>query len=680
MKKYIVSALLLLTVPALAQIPTARQEVLEAERNRPNDPWPRGLGHVVLATPGSLEIQKAYHEPGGSFSPEFRSFGVSLWVTDQQGVIEKTSDSIGLTDIKQRFVWHQGQLTPSIQTDTEEYQTEWSVGSPQGTSRLLLMTRPAKDHKILVVVRSVGPAGSRIESLTWRDGKLRVNGRYSLRVTPPPAVVYVGPEGPQGWTTAQGSSTECHGHDGWCYARFDLGGKGEFTVDISDAFWRPVLQLPARDTRSALHIELPDRRLADSLNAQVAHLLMSTVEGQTRPGEPNQYPLAWLRDGTYQVAALARAGRLDAAQELAHYFAEKDFFGGFGAEGDAPGLSLWALEEVAMRVNSRDFDEFLWPHVRRKAEFILGMMSTKQPIERIFAGPLVPIHRAVPDIYEVAQPAQDGLLMGRMDLHHPTFFVTAVNYNGLKLAADLADRVGAESDAQRWRAAAAELKQAWNVNYRPNEPDDRTFMSGLWPNWIASNRAEYQKGLDLHWTAGDSSNWDDARGTFREAPMWTYFTFAFAHLYLYLDQPERTWQTLEWFWDHQPSPGLYSWWEGNGEENNFHEWEYVRGWVKPSHVTPHYWAAAECLLLQIDMLTYVDELTGDSTVVIGSGIPASWCTQPMKVQGVVTNVGRVDWTWDGKAMQVKIRGRRSPVRLGRGFPKNAAVQVEYAKE
>ena len=72
---------------AMAQIPTPRQEVLEAQRARPADPWPRGLGHVVLAVPGSLEAQKAYHEPGGSFSPEFRSFGVSFCITDPQGVI-----------------------------------------------------------------------------------------------------------------------------------------------------------------------------------------------------------------------------------------------------------------------------------------------------------------------------------------------------------------------------------------------------------------------------------------------------------------------------------------------------------------------------------------------------------------------------------------------------------------
>ena len=500
MRRSFFIAFLLFTATAMAQIPTARQDVLEAQRVRPHDPWPRGQGHVVLTLPGTLEIQKGYHEPGGSFSPEFRSFGVSFWVADPHGAILKTSDDIDLADIEQRFLWRVGQLVPSIRTDTAEYQSEWSVGAPQGTSRLVLKTRPAGDHRILLVVRGVGPAGARLDSLTWGNGKLRVNGRYSLRITPAASAVYVGPEGPEGWTTARGPSTECHGHDGWCYARFELGGKGEYTVDIADAFWRPVFPLPARETRSTLNVELPDRRFVDSLNAQVAHLLMGTVEDQIRPGEPNQYPLAWLRDGAYEVVALARAGQLDTARELVRYFAEKDFFGGFGSEGDAPGLSLWALEEVASRVNSRDFDRFLWPHVRRKADFILGMMTTREPIERIVPGSLVPVHRAEPDIYQIAQPARDGLIMGRMDLRFPVFFVTAVNCHGLELAADLADRVAAASDAQRWRAAAAQLKEAWNRNYQPSEPDERTFMSGLWPTWIAApSRAAYRQGLDKQW-------------------------------------------------------------------------------------------------------------------------------------------------------------------------------------
>src|ERR1043166_8151301 len=47
----------------LAQSP--RLDVIHAMLERPNDPWPRGKGHVVLAVPGCSEASKGYHEPGG---------------------------------------------------------------------------------------------------------------------------------------------------------------------------------------------------------------------------------------------------------------------------------------------------------------------------------------------------------------------------------------------------------------------------------------------------------------------------------------------------------------------------------------------------------------------------------------------------------------------------------------
>jgi hypothetical protein len=47
----------------------------------------------------------------------------------------------------------------------------------------------------------------------------------------------------------------------------------------------------------------------------------------------------------------------------------------------------------------------------------------------------------------------------------------------------------------------------------------------------------------------------------------------------------------------------------------------------------------------------------------------------MKTDGMLTKLGRVDWNWDGKAMLVKIEGKRVPVRLGSGFPAGARVSV-----
>ena len=42
------------------RIGDARLSVLQAMRDRPDDPWPRGTGHVPLGPLGSLETEKGY--------------------------------------------------------------------------------------------------------------------------------------------------------------------------------------------------------------------------------------------------------------------------------------------------------------------------------------------------------------------------------------------------------------------------------------------------------------------------------------------------------------------------------------------------------------------------------------------------------------------------------------------
>ena len=108
---------------------------------------------------------------------------------------------------------------------------------------------------------------------------------------------------------------------------------------------------------------------------------------------------------------------------------------------------------------------------------------------------------------------------------------------------------------------------------------------------------------------------------------------------------------------------MYTWWEGNGEENTFHRWEQVRGWVNPPYVTPHYWTAAEMLLLQLEMLAYLD---GD-TLVVGAGVPADWLTQKMSVRGLPFGGRKIDWEWDGRRLRVDQHGGTYKVRPAGAF-------------
>ena len=588
-----------------------RQAVRVQMERRPADLWPRGTGHVLLAVPHSDLDSKAYHEPGGSFSPGVNSFGIAIWACDAEGRVQSSSDTIALDRLSQRFDWSGDRAIPAIRTETPHYTCRWSLDAPQ---RWILRFEAVKDCRITIAIRGVGPAAGPVHHLRWSEGVLEVNRRWRVRVIPALSAVYLGSEDTPGWREETPQGGEHHDDDGWGYARLVLGpGRDLPQVQIEDNLFPAGSWEAPKAESPSLQLDLPDPRFGASLRAQVAHLLMGTVHDQTRPGEPVNYPLNWLRDGAYVLAGLARAGALDSARQLSKPFAEEDFFGGFGPEADAPGLAIWALEEVASRVGDRHYDQQLWPHVCRKAELIQEMRRTKVPMHRPVAGPIVPSVLRKPELPLVCEPPAQGLIMGRMDWQRPVLFVNAVSYAGLLSAARLADRLDHSDQAEQWRKEASEIQTAWQRALRPPQTDNaRTYIAALWPSEIARPvQEEFAGVLQARW----SRSWD-AKGNPVSRPLWTYFTVAEAHQWLRLGQPDKAWITLSWFWANQMSPGLYTWWEGNGEENSFGLWQQIRGWVKPTCVTPHYWTAAEMLLLQLEMLGYVDLTGGDRKSVV----------------------------------------------------------------
>lgn len=652
---------------------SAHSQVQRQMSLRPSDPWPRSVGHVVLGTPGSREVDKAYHEPGGSFSPAVGSFGVSIWVTDDKGAVRVHSDNLPLAEISQRFEWNAAGQTPGIGTSTAYYDASWL--NVDATAWRLDLT-PKSDARLTLAVRSVGPAGGPVHDLKWDGRQLLVNGRWTIAVEGPPAQVRLGSETRPGGLRAGAVVGQVHDGQGWGFALLEFTDRAPVRLVISDgAAARPSSPGAwATKTRSGIRLDLPDERFAASLDAQVAHLMMSIVDRETRPGDPVYYPLAWQRDGAYSLVALARSGHLSAARELSEFFAKNDFFGGFGAEADAPGLSIWALEEVAVRIGQRDHDAWLWPHVRRKAGQILEMLAATQQVRHRPFGPVEPEYSKHPQLDLVAEAAKDGLIVGRMDWGRPLLFVNAVSFRGLQDAAAMADRLGHVDDARRWRDRAVELQRAWKIAFDKDRiNNDRTYIATLWPTWVAdSSRSTLLERLEQRWQSRR-----DAVGGFKRQPEWTYFEVAEAHQWLMLGKPERARQTLEWFWRNQSSPGLYTWWEGSPAPAP--RWQGVRGWVKPNPVTPHYWTAAEVLLLQLNMLGYLDASSGELTVVIGAGIPADWLSRPMSVAGLSLPDGPLDWRWDGRQMQVWLPDPAVRVRLGTAFPAASKVQVHAGR-
>ncbi|MGA1238736.1 MAG: hypothetical protein ACO34E_17950 [Limisphaerales bacterium] len=669
----LLKALLLTSLTLHAQptsVPHGRADLLAEIASRPADPWPRNAGHIPLGLPGLPDDWKAYHEPGGSFSPAFASFGISLWVFDAKDRLIATSDSIPLNQIQQSWEWTKNRGwparpdLPAIQTTTPYYSCTWTI---LDAAHYQLHIRPNSNTRVSIMIRRPGPSGGPIHALQRSGNSIFLNSQWILEPKGPGIRTEIAdprqPAQPDLFWPA-----EQH----WGYARLQLMPTQDSWLIVRPTRIPPAPPFTQPAGRSLIETQLPDPQFQTCLDAQIALLTMSLSGNETRPGDPNNYPLDWLRDGSYTLVALARSGHASTAQELSRPFAEKDFFGGFGAEADAPGLALWALEEVATILNDPAFNDWLWPHIERKARLIERMQSTTQPLRLPFAGPVVPAHQDNPDLNLVCLPATNGWINGRMDWHHPNLFINAVSYRGLLSASRLAERRGFTSLAKSWTAQAKNLQTLWNQKL--NEPDahnDRTAICGLYPAGIVQNPSAYSQVLNQR-RAENHTPADQ----FTSKPLWTYFELAAAHQHLFLGQTRQVWNDLLWFQSHQASPGLYTWWEGEGEENTFNKWPQAMGWTQPPHVTPHYWTAAQMALLQLDMLVAVDETSPTPKLLIGLGLQPDWMNQKLSAKNLLTRLGKTSWEWNKGRLTVWHQGTPAEIIPGPHFPANTELRLK----
>lgn len=657
------------------QLINQRQLTLLEKARRPNDPWPRGDAHVVLATPGSPLSQKGYHEPGGSFSPSPGSFGIAIWVLDAGNNLVATSDNIPMEQVQQSYQYFDNAVIPALATVTPYYTCTWRHIA-EGKWELAI--KQLKSNQTLqLVMRSAGPAGGPVNSVVWDSTRLLVNRRWLLSPSGHPFSMAIGDEEAGELLKTIPRKESVLSENGWGFAKLGISGQ-EFSLTVVDTKPQFAPELSYSKTIQQFELQVPDEQFTQSLQAQIANLMMGYIGRQTGPGEPINYPLAWERDGAYSLVAMAKSGQLETARQLSVYFAENDFFGGFGAEGDAPGSAINALTEVAFLLNDPGYTSWLWPHIKRKLAIIDEMMNANAEVYKNFIGPLAPhIATEIKRRSLICRKTEDGLIIGTMDNHFPALYINAISYRGLVQASRLADYLKDSAMAGQCLRKAAMIKTAWANNFGKKKYDnERNFMISVWPSWITNkdNNLFREKIAAKH-----QEEWGNA-DTLKERPLWTYFTAAEAHQWLFLDEPGFTWKTVQYFWNHQTSPGLYTFWEGNGEENTFRQWEHYRGWLNPKYITPHYWTASEMTLLQLDMLTYIDESKDDYQLVIGAGVPDDWLNHTISIKNYRTKAGIISWEYSNHHLRVTVKGaaRKYTVRPGVNFQKaNTRLTVIY---
>ena len=661
------------------------------ERMRAEHPdwiWNRSDTHAILGVPGSHEAFKTPVEPGNSFSPGVGTYGVSTWVfvngalhTPEEKPIEELSWSFLKGHVP---VLISKWMADGIQVQSRLFSEGDAKFSNIKNYFAVELHNPGANPVELsfyLAIRSFGAAGGGVHQLSFKDNALQLNKKTVIYPYEVPtrfgALSYEDsksdisvslksgklpdqdevPRDKSLWAsgaleyrmTLMGGETKVfdfvahvhanHEKFGWLEAP-DLTKSLEFKQTEFVAAWEN--QLP-------MTLNLPDRRFSDALFSQLTHLYMFTVADEPRIS-PVSYPLWWLRDGAYIVTALDKGGYHEFAERAVKKVAERDSFGGFGCEGDNPGQGIWMLSEHYLLTRSLDFLRDVYPDIERKAELLMTMARTEVPIKRHneFCIPQVMLN---PESDLMCLAAKDGLIMGRMDMGIRIFWINSFAYLGLRRAAICAAALGL--DGSRYDQEADRMKEAL-LKKVPEHfgKDPRDINSAFWPTgWAPKDNEGILNAFEAFWDTERCPN-----NTYTREPLWTYFEAGQAHNYLLLGQRDRAAVTVETFLKVHTAPGLYTYPEGKDDENSSLLWQRTRGWDQIKYVTPHGWTAAEVFTLLRDCLARED---GDK-LILGSGVPKDWMTNPFSVKDMPTYFGKLSFEYEPVGKTVSVQIERPP--------------------
>jgi len=681
--------------------------------------WNRSDTHIILGVPGTIDGLRTPVEPGNSFSPGPGTYGVSTWIYNQGELHAPETKPIEELD----WCFTDGHI-PIVKS-------AWNAGGINVSSRLFTTgdaqisdirdyfavelenaTDKTAEASFYLVIRSVGPAGGPIRSLSYKNSNVIINDRPSLLALEEPsgfgAVCYEKTGKDIGCFLKAGTmpnETEAEDDTPWDGSMFyklkqTAGENPEGATWVSGALeykltlepgekkelffichvqaghwmlnWLPPLEKPSKPAREffeeeelkyktfwtdrlSFDIKTPDARFTNAIYSQITHLYMFTVHNLPRISSIS-YPLWWLRDGSYAVTALDKAGLHEMSRDACLYVKDKTCFGGFGSEADGPGQMIWIMSEHYLLTKDESFLREMWPTIEKCADFIEKMITATGPV-KTFTEHMTPYLVMEPNMDIPCIASKDGLIMGRMDNHFALIWVNLFSWFGLTRSAICASALGLDEEAKKYQALADKLSSA--IERKSKEvfgENDRDVNIAYWPSgWAKRDDAFINSKFDEFWNTVRCPD-----GKHSPEPLWTYFEAGQAHNNLLRGRRDLSWVSIEHFLTNHTAPGLYSYHEGECDENSSLQWQRLRGWDEIRYVTPHGWTAAELFHLLRDCLIREE----DEGLVIGSGIPESWLSSDFSVKNIPTYFGKASFCYSpkDKTLTVKTEDPKTNVR------------------
>jgi hypothetical protein len=444
-------------------------------------------------------------------------------------------------------------------------------------------------------------------------------------------------------------ATPLHAHDAQAVA-------GEVAQEraAAIAYWRKIVD--------HVRIDIPAARdLVDTARANVAYDLLGR-DGPAIRGGARNYRRSWIRDGSLTSMMLLRFDLAADVRDYIRWFAPYQFADGKVpccldargadpvAEHDSHGEFIFLVAEYARLTGDLSLAREMWPHVEKAANYIdfLRTSATPDPpppaTDPLFSGILPP------------SISHEGYSAKPMHSYWDDFFAL----RGLKDAAWLAEQLGNHEAASHFAASRDDFARDFHasiaraialhhIDYIPGAADlgdfDPTSTTiGIEP---AGDLANLPHDAVIH---EFTRSWNESLARMEGKRAWKDYTpyeLRQVGTFVQLGWRDRAQRLLGFFLDDRRPLGWKQWAEVAAQD--------YRGATYVGDI-PHLWVGSDFVRSFIDMLVY--ERESDQALVIGAGIPSSWLEQGVRVRGLRTIYGPLDFFADRKV--VKISGVRVP--------------------
>jgi len=401
-------------------------------------------------------------------------------------------------------------------------------------------------------------------------------------------------------------------------------------------------------------IDVPDRRLSDTIRATLAYILINRDGAAIQPGS-RSYERSWIRDGSLTSAALLRLGHAEDVRQFVEWFAAYQFPNGKvpccvdlrGAdpvpEHDSHGELLFIIAEYHRYTRDLAFLRRMWPHVEKATEHIEFLRKQRMTPEyaadekRAFFG-LLP-----------ESISHEGYSAKPMHSYWDDFFAV----KGLGDAAYVADALGKEDAGERFTRMRDEMRSAvagsisrtmaaHRIDYIPAsvelgdyDPTSTTIAiapGGELPHLPAD---AVQRTFDRYYQSvmeRRSTQWD----------AYTPYELRSVGTFIRLGNRERAHALLEFFFNDQRPAGWRQWAEV--------VWREPR---TPKFIgdMPHTWVGSDFIRSALDLFAYERE---DGALVLGAGVKRDWLPSGVRIRNLRTSQGRLSYDLRGSDAQVRM--------------------------